>query len=243
VEIHLNILIVRIPTLSDFSVIFSSILLISCLSPVGHAWGAPPARPASSSGNSGAKLQEIQVTLFGQPCTMSGPFPKNTLILLHEISPEKIPPDATVARMRQTLKKASELKSLPLPLQQYRDHLRKRLSAKIALEEALTQSGKSAAKQNPEKALASALANLKEHVSTLQYPAFESKAKAELKARGSWNESFTQSLRDSFLNQIQPDTEEEFHKAIRLTKIQYVCTFDDGEHGDDGDSENESTED
>jgi hypothetical protein len=172
--------------------------------------------------------QEIQVTLFGQPCTMSGPFPRASLTLLHEISPEKLPPDITLEQMKRVRTKANELKDMPMPIEQYRDHLRKRLSAKITFEESFAAAKKSS---DPKRALGPFLTNLKEHVSTLQYPAFvEFAKKAFDSAGGVWNEAFLAPLRERFENVIQPDTEEEFHKAIRTAKIQYVCSFDEADH-------------
>ena len=181
------------------------------------------AAPSNVKKESGA--QEIQVTLFGQPCTMSGPFPRAALTLLHEISPEKLPPDLTLEQMKRVRAKTNDLKGMPMPIEQYRDHLRKRLSAKIAFGEAIAAAKKSA---DPKRALGPFLRNLKEHVPTLQYPSFAEETKKSFEAGGSaWNDSFVSSVRERFEGVIQPDTEEEFHKAIRLAKIQYVCSFDE----------------
>ena len=197
---------------------------------------APAAPPVKIEEKSGGKLQEIQVTLFGQPCTMSGPFPKTSLTLLHEVSPEKIPPDLTTDQMKRVRAKTGELKSMPMPIEQYRDHLRKRLSAKIAFEEAVAQAKK--AKGEMKKSLETVLTNLKEHISTLQYSGFADATKKSFETSGSaWNEAFTVSFRERFEGVIQPDTEEEFHKSIRLAKIQYVCAFDDSDHKGDEDYE------
>ena len=133
--------------------------------------------------------------------------------------------------------KTGELKAMPMPIEQYRDHLRKRLSAKIALEEAITQAKKSKSKDS-KKSLDTVLTNLKEHISTLQYAGFaESTRKAFEDSGSGWKETFTAGLRERFEGVIQPDTEEEFHKAIRLAKIQYVCVFDDSDHRGDEDYE------
>lgn len=191
---------------------------------------AAPAKPAPAvtPTESKEKLQEIQVTLFGQPCTMSGPFTRANLTLIHEISPEKIPPAASVDLMKKIRTKTTQLKNIPFVLEQYRDHLRKRLSAKIALEEALAQA-KKAKTADSRKALDSLLKNLKEHISTLTYPQFEGETKKAFEANAAvWNEFFISPLRERFDGVIQPDTEEEFHKAIRTAKIQYVCSFDEG---------------
>ncbi len=174
------------------------------------------------------KLEEIQVTLFGQPCTMNGPFPRATLTLLHEISPEKVPPMASVELMKKIRAKTALLKTVPFTIEQYRDHLRKRLSAKIALEEGLATAKKSKPADS-RRALESLFKNLKEHISSLQYPPFETSTKKAFETAGAvWNDAFVDSLRERYDGAIQPETEEEFHKAIRLAKIQYICVFDDG---------------
>jgi hypothetical protein len=174
------------------------------------------------------KLQEIQVTLFGQPCTMSGPYPKAALSLLHEISPEKLPPEITLEQMKRVRTKTGELKGMPMVVEQYRDHLRKRLSAKITFAEAVAQAKKSNAGR---KSLDPFLTNIKENISVLDYPAFVDATKKAFEANGAiWNDTFIGPLRERYENAIQPDTEEEFHKAIRAAKIQYVCAFDDSDH-------------
>ncbi len=196
-----------------------------------------PARPTLTLA-ADARNQEIRVNLFGQPCTMEGPFTKAQLTSLHEISPEKIPPAASVPQMKSIIAKTTQIKGLPLPVEQYRDHLRKRLSAKIALEEAI-QSAKKAKAAESRKSLDALLKNLKEHVSSLQYPSFETGVRKLFESNAHHlTELFFEGLRERFEGVIQPDTEEEFHKAIRIAKIQYVCVFDDGEHSD----ENEASE-
>lgn len=119
-----------------------------------------------------------------------------------------------------------------MPIEQYRDHLRKRLSAKIAFEEALVPAKKTKTTNPTEgkKVLDTFLKNVKEHISTLQFPAFETSAKKSLEANGfTWNAAFIDSLRERYENVIQPEPQEEFHKAIRLSQVQYVCTFDEGD--------------
>jgi hypothetical protein len=186
-------------------------------------------------------MNEIQVTLFGQPCLMNGPLPKETLTLLHEVSPERVPPTATVDQMKKIREKLARLQSVPMPIEQYREHLRKRLSAKIALEEALTQ-GAAACKglkgAESRKALDTLMKNLKEHVPTLQFPAFEAQQRKSLEASGGqWSDAFVEGLRERYEEVIQPETQEEFHKAIRLSRVQYVCSFDESEAGSGGEEE------
>lgn len=204
--------------------LWTLIVSISTLTLFGEGLGGP----TRAFGAPDENLQEIQVTLFGQPCTMSGPFPRATLTLIHEISPEKTPPAASVDLMKKIRTKTNQLKGIPFPIEQYRDHLRKRLSAKIAMEEALAVAKKSKSKDS-RRALDSLLKNLKEHISTLQYPAFETAIKKSFEANAAvWNDFFIDPLRERYDTVIQPETEEEFHKSIRSAKIQYICVFDDG---------------
>jgi len=173
-----------------------------------------------------SKPEEIQVTLFGQPCKMTGPYPKSTLSLIHEISPEKIPPTLSIDQMRKVRAKAMNLKGVTPQLETYRDHLRKRLSAKIAFEEAVQEAKK---KGKGLKTLKTLLTNLKEHVTVGRFETFETEAKALFdKNAEAWNEFFINPLREKYESVIQPETEEEFHKSIRVAKIQYVCAFDEG---------------
>jgi len=208
--------------------LFFVIVLATSVAPVTFAASPEPA------------TQEIQVTLFGQPCTMNGPFPKNALSLLHEISPEKLPPDLTLDQMKRVRNRTNDLKGMPMVIEQYRDHLRKRLSAKIAFAEAISLAKKSKPEE-AKKALDTFLKNMKEHFSPLAYPTFEEATKKALEtSAGGWTETFITSLRERFESVIQPDTEEEFHKAIRIAKIQYVCVFDDSDqHENDEDYEGE----
>lgn len=188
------------------------------------------ASPSFGAPKADAKVEEIQVTLFGQPCVMNGPFPRASLSQLHEISPEKLPPDLSLDQMKKIRARANDLKGMPLSVEQYRDHLRKRLSAKIAFNEAIGPA-KKAKPDESKKTLETFLKNIKEHISTLQYPAFEEAAKKALEGAGStWSDAFVTTLRERFETVIQPDTEEEFHRAIRIAKIQYVCVFDDADH-------------
>jgi hypothetical protein len=215
----------------------SSLFLVTFLAIVtGTAAGAPP-KPDSRRGSG---VQEIQVTLFGQPCTMSGPYSRKSLTLLHEISPEKLPPDLTLEQMKHVRAKTNDLKGMPMVIEQYRDHLRKRLSAKIAFAEAITQAEKS---KNTRQSLDNFLTNIKEHLSPLAYPEFATTTKKAFEAGGAvWNNAFVAPLRERFENAIQPDTEEEFHNAIRVAKIQYVCTFDDNDHHADDDESDDGGE-
>ncbi len=188
------------------------------------AWAAP------------AQKQEIKVTLFGQACTMSGPFPTATLQWIHDVSPEKVPPDQTLDQMKKTRTALSGAKNISPEIDLYRDHLRKRISAKIAFEEAVREAKK---KGNNLKSFETFMINVKEHINPLQLSAFESAMKKTFAERNStWDGDWITLLKEKFSESIQPETEEEFHKAIRKANIQYGCNFDDG--ADDAEDEEEA---
>ena len=193
---------------------------------------------ATTRGLAEEKRSEITVTLFGQTCTLSGPVSKGVLENLHGISPEKVPPIPTLAELKGIRNHLSQLKTISPEIDQYKDHLRKRINAKIAFEESLQAAKK---KGNPQKSLDEFLVNIKEHVANHQVESFETAVRRNFQdQKKTWSPEFISLLRDRFENVIQPDPEEEFHKAIRLSQIEYTCNFDET---NDADDENDEVED
>lgn len=191
--------------------------------------------PGAEAANS---KQEIKVTLFGQTCTMSGPYPTATLQWIHEVSPEKVPPDQTLEQMKKVRSKLAGAKSVSPEIDLYRDHLRKRISAKIAFEEAIREAKK---KGNTPKSFEIFMINVKEHITPTLLLSFETSMKKQFAERNSiWEGEFAQALKEKFEESIQPETEEEFHKAIRKSNIQYGCNFDEGADDDHEEEEDES---
>ena len=163
---------------------------------------------------------EIPVTLFGQNCTLEGPYTKDVLKMIHEISPEKLPPTLSTDQMKKIRQKISKLKPTHPAIDTYKDHLSKRLAAMIAFSENIKGT------QN----LEIFIKNVKEHVLDLQFESFKQEAKKiSDKSKGKWDESFKQELKLKYDTVIQPDTEEEFHRAARQANLQYICNFDEGE--------------
>jgi len=74
---------------------------------------------------------EVQVTLFGKKCLISGPFTAKELEAVHSISPEKIPPVFSLKQVREMLDRLRDIKkgSTPALLDSYLDRLKKRLGA------------------------------------------------------------------------------------------------------------------
>ncbi len=184
------------------------------------------------------KNEQINVTLFGQPCTMSGPFTRAILTQIHEISPEKIRPDFNAEQMKRVRTKASGAKVGQTQIDTYREHLRKRLSAKIAFSESIDEAKKKSIKTS--QAFKAWLTNLKENIPAEKFELFHQDARSLFEKNGEkWSETYIELLREKYEALIEPDTEEEFHKAIRLAKIQYLCTFDEGSDPNVGRDEDE----
>ena len=174
----------------------------------------------NSLANDTRKL-EIKVTLFGQPCTLSGQFTEVQLKAIHAISPEKIPPSVSLEQAKESDRALRKSNELPPPLEPYREKLAKRVSAQLALKEALAQSRKLG---NSEAIVAIAKKNLqpkplKEFQTTL------SKLTAKQKI-STWNSDSTDEISDLFDNLIEPHPEEEFHRTIKRLDVKYTCSFE-----------------
>ena len=198
------------------------------------AYSATPALdPTSPAPRTATGENEIQVTLFGQPCAMTGPVDKRTLELLHSISPEKIRPDFTAAEMEKMRTLAAKATGLDANMSLYRDHLVKRLAARAAFESALKQLKTKRGKTMSPDVL---LQNVKEHISPLRYDDFKARVNAAFKENkgAALGDAFAQKLRDEYDAFIQPDTEEEFHKMIKTAQVRYECHF-----GEEADTEDE----
>lgn len=186
----------------------------------------------------GAKKQEIKVTLFGQSCMMNGPFQKSTLQWIHDISPEKLPPELTLDQMKKVRSKLASPTSVSPEIDLYRDHLRKRVSARIAFAEAVREAKK---KGNNAKSFDTFMVNVKEHINPIQLSSFETSMRKVFAERSlTWNDEWVGVLKERYEGVIQPETEEEFHKAIRKANVQYSCDFD--ESSDDREEDEEETQ-
>jgi hypothetical protein len=168
---------------------------------------------------------EIRVSLFDQPCQMSGPVDQASLKAIHSISPAQLPLVENRARAQESLDKVRAAKDVPAWLDPYRKNLMKRLEAQLAYYDALAAAKKSG-KAGP------LLEAVKKHLPEKRYPEFEAAA-TKLEAT-KFAEPGAQRLTDSYNELIQPDPEEEFHRAIGRAKVKYACTFEDSSGNDDG---------
>lgn len=181
----------------------------------------------------------VEVELFGSPCLLKGPFSKTVLLSVHQMSPEKVPPHLTPKEMEQVAKQAATAKSLPPALSAYRDRLVKRLRAQVAYDQSLVDLRKKP--YNPELSEIF-VKGLKEHMNATRFPLFRDEIRDlfSKNTKKSLTPDFLEKLKETVATYIEPDTEEEFHKAIRSSDIRYECHFGeelDDSHGDDSEDE------
>lgn len=161
---------------------------------------------------------QVHVKLLGKPCLLQGPFDEPTLNSIHSIGPDQIypsfaSPDSQEARQttRQAIDKVKTVNNqLPSVFDRYREKLAKRLEAQLAFLDAL-KLGKSeglikAARKYLEK-------NAEKRFETL------------LKKKTSAKETQDQ-LFEIYNDGIEPDPEEEFHRALKKLNVQYTCSFE-----------------
>ncbi len=187
----------------------SLILGITSLLWVTTATAADPAKKPATT-----QLSEVKVTLFGQPCLLSGPFSEGVLNAIHGISPEKMPSPQSAQQAKQTLDKLSKTPRLPVGLEVYRDHLTKHTQALRAFYEAIP-AAKKAGKAEP------LLKAVRPHLQGTDETRFEMAAKKTT----TWTPAAQSQLNESYLEAIEEYPEEEFHRATRQMNINYTCDF------------------
>lgn len=182
-----------------------------------------------------APQTEIHVTLLGQPCLLQGPFDQATLRTIHAIGPAQIYPTISVQstpKEKEDLQKAFEQvkgsTSLPSLLDRYRDKLSNRLKAQLAFLTAIddykiTHQPARLQKIGKEylttKGLRLYLASIKKLETSKKNPTIE---------RENLEKVF-----DTYNEEIEPDPESEFHRAIKKLNVQYTCSFEDTEEFSD----------
>jgi hypothetical protein len=175
-----------------------------------------------------AYASEIKVSLFGQPCVLTGPVEESVLQTVHSISPEKIPTPETADQARRDLAALGKVQAIPPDLDRYRDLLTKRLEAHQIFLEALA-GAKRAAKPD------TVLSAVKPLFEAKKFRSFQDQV------RKAWTAVPTPAVLEQVKEQFErfapPDPQEEFHRAIRRMKVTYDCTFEDGEHAEHEDEE------
>ena len=166
------------------------------------------------SGNSSAA--EIHVTLFGQPCLLSGPVSKSALQSIHAISPEQLPEIQSASNAKESLERLKKASDLPAGLDRYREFLSKRLEAQANFFEKLA----SAKKTGKSDGLIEFSKQSLPEKSRKEFEALAHKVGPQTSSQ-----TMTQ-LKEFFSENLQPDSEEEFHRAIQRMDVHYTCSFD-----------------
>ncbi len=178
-----------------------------------------------------AGAAQVQVMLFGQPCSLDGPseFSGSQLRSIHQVSPEQTPLSDSVAALRASLERIQSAGDLPATFVKYRDQRRSRLDARLRFEEAVAKAHRS----GDANAFSEATRSL---IHSRRHPPLVKKLQAALKAGPSqraWDE-----VREYFVEFSGPDGEEDFHRTLRRLKIQYHCSFE----AERGENETPSTD-
>ncbi len=171
---------------------------------------------------------EIDVKLFGQPCKLSGPHETATLKAIHSVSPEQAVPDDLLtefradraAQLKSSLERVKSARPLPSSLDRYRDKQKRRLNAMIAFFEGFNVARND---RKPEPMIERVSHSLGrqdlESFSALVRKAFSTSAGKPLN-----NETGEQLFVD-YLERIQADPEEDFHRATRKLQVSYDCAL------------------
>jgi hypothetical protein len=189
--------------------------LLALALPIGLARGDAKLSSASTAST------EIRVTLFGQPCLLSGPLDEGTLRTIHAISPEKTPAPETADQARQLLERLRKLPAgVPSALDRYREKLGKRVAAQLAYFEGLAGARKNGGKAD------ALLAATREHlIGGKRAKEFEELARKTDLGGAAGEEALSLAYSEA----IEPSPEEEFHRAIQRLNVRYTCSFEEGE--------------
>jgi len=174
------------------------------------------------------RATEIDVTLFGQPCTLTGPVDKPTLQLIHSISPERMPIPESLEQSRKSLQAARKITSTPAALDRYRSQLVRRLEAQETFFEAYNNAKKS-------KRAQALFEDVKTFQSADRARRFETAVNKLLADKG-WASISTDDVSTLYNDSLDVFPEEEFHRAIQKMGVRYVCSFEseDESEGEDG---------
>ena len=183
------------------------------------------------TGSKVTQEEEIRVTLLGQPCTLSGPFSTAQLSAIHAIGPAQIYPNINPPNLPEAEKNAkkalstlTQTKHTPATFDRYKQNLSQRLDAQIAFLHALKESQK----QLSTSPLLKVIEAYTKNKNSKLYPQSVKKlAGIDLKTPQS-NQLIEESF-EQFNEEIEPDPEQEFHRALKKLRIQYKCSFEESE--------------
>ena len=191
------------------------------------ALAAPSPAPKVAIANTSPN--EITVSLFGQPCLLSGPIEKNILRTIHSISPAQVYPEPGTAVssdfLRKAIDKVKTANNVPPQLDGYRERLTKRLESQLVLANGLS-AAKKAGKSEP------LVAATKTYIPSRRLKEFETLARKLDGKKG--DAELEGQIFLLFSEMVEADPEEDFHKAIQRMSVRYTCDF-----ADEGESEEE----
>jgi len=177
----------------------------------------------------------IHITLLGQPCLLQGPLDEATLRAIHAIGPAQIYPEISTEdfksskeQIRKALKKLHAGTTIPSLLDRYRDKLKKRLEAQVAFFEDFEV----AQKKNDPQLLMKSLKRYLKSSDLQQFEKILKKLGAAPKSsspNSSQNRETIDQAYDFYNDSIEPDPEEEFHRAIKKLDVQYTCSFEEND--------------
>ncbi len=167
---------------------------------------------------------QVQVLLFGQPCQLVAPmssFSEQNLKAIHQISPEQTPLSESPQSLKSSIDKLQSAQDLPQVFLKYREQRTRKLEAQLKFEESIIFAHKTGDSVRFSEATKT-LIHPKRHAMLIK------KIQAALKAGPSqraWDE-----LRIYFQDFSGPDGEEDFHRLLRRLKVQYQCSFEEGQN-------------
>lgn len=168
-----------------------------------------------------APTHSIKVTLFGQPCNLTGPFSGSTLQKIHQVSPAEIPRIISSKMADSAADRISKTEGLPKELKEYTQNFAQYIASWQAFFSGLQDANKKRDKQ----------------LFLQKISAYSNKgAQKQLgkmvdqftKGKGDPSENL-QKLVDLYREVIPPRPEEIFHRSIKQIHVRYDCTFEGSE--------------
>lgn len=190
----------------------ASIFLLSTLAESAPGKNSPPTSGSSTQ-------NEIPVQLFGQNCTLQGPFPKDVLRSIHAISPEQNPSPKRKEEIQNLKNRLQNLSPTPQPLERYRERALKYLETRAQFYKAMDAYAKSKKKADFLSVLQSEILPSRKSAFTkqIEQPVYSDLAKPEVAAQ----------VELLYLNATPPAPDEEFHRTIQRMNVWYSCTMEE----------------
>jgi hypothetical protein len=199
-------------------------------------------------------LKQVKVVLLGQPCLLQGPYPEEVLLNVHSIGPAQLYSNLsiessgnfsqesydksykdTLQNLKKSLQKIRSNIHFPNDLDPYREKLGKRFEAQIAFFEAVVESSNKGPHQ---KSFTESLSKTaKQYLRAGSIDKFNSLFKKIENTHKNGTLlgkilpktliEMTSELFDFYNDNIEPDPESEFHRAVKKMHIEYRCSFEE----------------